>query len=308
VDRYHHLFGELLRQELKLANSENIPALHRRACAWHREFGSPSDAIYHATTAGDIAEASELIFSHWLEARDGAQLETILAWLAGLPAYAVKQDARLCLVQATTLQEVGKIDEANHWLEAALLGNSFLASDAATASGLAACRAINQYFRGDAAGIRETASPALDRDSGGSDYWRSALLTTLGTALFVGGHGDEAAGVLERAVAPANNLVTLWRSFTRWAGVPLSTWNAATPIALLASCATSTPCFINNLACAPTTARRWPHCPRRASDTAGRADRCRRRAGTRCRAGPPWRCEVRPGVWTRGVRQTVSPR
>jgi LuxR family maltose regulon positive regulatory protein len=198
--RYHHLFGELLRQELKLADSENIPALHRRACAWHREFGSPSDAIYHATAAGDVAEASELIFSHWLEARDGAQLETILAWLAGLPAYAVKQDARLCLVQATTLQEVGKIDEANHWLEAALLGNSFLASDAATASGLAACRAINQYFRGDAAGIRETASPALDRDSGGSDYWRSALLTTLGTALFVGGHGDEAAGVLERAV------------------------------------------------------------------------------------------------------------
>jgi len=198
--RYHHLFGELLRQELKLADSANIEVLHRRACGLHREFGSPSDAIYHATTAGDIAEASELIFSHWIETRDSAELETILAWLAGLPSYAVRQDARLCLIKATTLQEVGKIDEANHWLEVALRGNSLVASDASTASGLAACRAINQYFRGDAASIRETAGPALDHDSRGSDYWRSALLTTLGTALFVGGHGDDAAGVLERAV------------------------------------------------------------------------------------------------------------
>jgi LuxR family maltose regulon positive regulatory protein len=126
--------------------------------------------------------------------------KTILAWLGGLPLEAVKGDARLCLIKATTLQEVGRIDEANHWLEAALLGNTFVASDASTESGLAACQAINQYFRGDAAGIRETAGPALSDDSSGSDYWRSALLTTLGTALFVGGRGDEAALVLERAI------------------------------------------------------------------------------------------------------------
>jgi LuxR family transcriptional regulator, maltose regulon positive regulatory protein len=208
--RYHHLFGELLRHELRLAESQNVPAqnvasqnvaaLHRRACAWHREFGSVSDAIHHATAAGEVADASEMILSHWLEARDHARLETILAWLGGLPLEAVTGDARLCLVKATTLQEVGRIDEANHWLEAALVGNTFFASDPSTASGLAACRAINQYFRGDAAGIRETAGPALDDGSSGSDYWRSALLTTLGTALFVGGRGDEAALVLERAI------------------------------------------------------------------------------------------------------------
>jgi LuxR family maltose regulon positive regulatory protein len=203
--RYHHLFGELLRHELRLAESQNVPAqnvatLHRRACAWHREFGSVSDAIHHATAAGEVANASEMILSHWLEARDHARLETILAWLGALPLEAVTGDARLCLVKATTLQEVGRIDEANHWLEAALLTNTSAASDASTAAGLAACRAINQYFRGDAAGIRETAGPALDNDSSGSDYWRSALLTTLGTALFVGGRSAEAALVLERAI------------------------------------------------------------------------------------------------------------
>jgi hypothetical protein len=55
----------------------------------------------------------------------------------------------------------------------------------------------------------------------------------------------------------ASNLVMLWRSFTRWAGVLSCTSNAATPIALTRSCAASTRWFPNNPACAPATARPW---------------------------------------------------
>jgi len=200
--RYHHLFGELLRQELRLVEPQNIPELHRRACGWHREFGSVSDAIHHATAAGEIADASEMILSHWLEARDRARLETILAWLGGLPSEAVAGDARLCLVKATSLQEQGRIAEAHQWLEAATggPGDSFLSVDASTVSGVAACRAINQYFLGDAGGILQTALRELDHDFGDSGYWQSALLTTQGIALFVAGQGHEAVSVLERAV------------------------------------------------------------------------------------------------------------
>ena len=35
--------------------------LHRRASAWHRAYGDPSEAIHHATAAEDVADASELI-------------------------------------------------------------------------------------------------------------------------------------------------------------------------------------------------------------------------------------------------------
>ena len=49
---YHHLFGELLRHELALAEPEHVRMLHRRASAWHREHGDPSEAIHHATAAG----------------------------------------------------------------------------------------------------------------------------------------------------------------------------------------------------------------------------------------------------------------
>ena len=143
-----------------------LALLHRRASAWHREHGDPSEAIHHATAASDIADASELILRYWIEFRNDARLETLLAWLDGLPAETVSADPRLCLVRATTLQEVGRIDEAEQWLDAAARGvagdGSLRAGPASVASGVAASQAINQYFLGDVRGIAETAGPALE--------------------------------------------------------------------------------------------------------------------------------------------------
>jgi len=200
---YHQLFGELLRHELALAEPEHARTLHRRASTWHREHGDPSEAIHHATAAGDVADASELILRHWIEFRNEARLETLLAWLDDLPPETVRGDARLCLVTASTLQEVGRIAEADQWLDAAArgaAGGSLLAGPASVASGVAACQAINQYFLGDVSGIAETARPALELEEAGSDYWRSALLTTFGVSVFLGGEGRIASALLDEAV------------------------------------------------------------------------------------------------------------
>jgi LuxR family maltose regulon positive regulatory protein len=200
---YHHLFGELLRSELARAEPEHVRALHRRASAWHRMHGDPSEAIHHATAAGDVADASELILLHWIEFRNEARLETLLAWLDGLPSGTVAGDARLCLVRASTLQEIGRIAEADDWLEAAALaedGGALLAGPASVASGVAASQAINQYFLGDVSGISETARPALEAEEAGSGYWRSALLTTFGVSTFLGGDAELASSLLDEAV------------------------------------------------------------------------------------------------------------
>ena len=112
-------------------------------------------------------------------------------------------DARLCLVRASTLQEVGRIVEADQWLDAAARGaadGSFLAGPASLASGVAACQAINQYFLGDVSGISKTARPALELEEAGSDYWRSALLTTFGVSVFLGGESRIASALLDEAV------------------------------------------------------------------------------------------------------------
>jgi LuxR family maltose regulon positive regulatory protein len=201
---YHHLFGELLRNELALAEPEHARTLHRRASAWHREHGDPSEAIHHATAAGDVSDASELILRHWIEYRNEARLETLLGWLDGLPPETVTRDSRLCLVRASTLQEVGRIAEADRWLEGAARGaaeGSLLAGPASVASGVAACQAINHYFLGNVSAIAETARPALELEEAGSDYWRSALLTTFGVSVFLGGEGRIASALLDEAVA-----------------------------------------------------------------------------------------------------------
>jgi LuxR family transcriptional regulator, maltose regulon positive regulatory protein len=200
--RYHHLFAELLRHELRLAEPHEISGLHRRASSWHREFGSPSDAIAHATAAGDFPEASELILEHWVESRDQAHWETILSWLGSLPPDVVRGDPRLCLVRATTLQEMGRLDEATRWLDLAERAEGLdhlTAGPDSAASGVAACRAIGQYFLGDVGGIRATAAPFLVPGPPRAGYWNSALLTTLGAALFALGRTGDSAHTLEQA-------------------------------------------------------------------------------------------------------------
>ena len=201
---YHHLFRELLRHELAFEEPEHVNVLHRRASAWHREHGDPSEAVHHATAAGDVADTSELILRYWIEFRNEARLETLLAWLDGLPPLTVSADPRLCLVRATTLQEVGRIAEAGEWLDAAAKGVAEATFDGdltAVAAGVAASQSINQYFLGDVSGMAGTARPALELEEGASDYWRSALLTTYGVSRFLGGDGQAASVLLDEAVS-----------------------------------------------------------------------------------------------------------
>ncbi|MEZ5406857.1 MAG: LuxR C-terminal-related transcriptional regulator [Acidimicrobiales bacterium] len=191
--RYHHLFGDLLRQHAVDALGSELLLVHRRAAAWHRLAGNPAEAIHHAIAAGDLVDASQLIADHWFEARDAGRLETLLSWLDALPASEVSGNPGLGLIQATTLQELGRIGEAGASLaraeQAALLAETVTDE---LAVGLAACRSINCYFAGDAAGIRDTAAAAADSGSFSSPYWSGALLTTLGAAHVV--DGDEARG------------------------------------------------------------------------------------------------------------------
>ena len=50
--RYHHLFGELLRHELRSPPLRaRSPSLHRRAADWHLAAGAIDEAIQHAAAA-----------------------------------------------------------------------------------------------------------------------------------------------------------------------------------------------------------------------------------------------------------------
>ena len=55
--RFHHLFAQILRVELERREPAIVPALHRRASAWHAEQGTTDEAIHHAVAAKAYPEA-----------------------------------------------------------------------------------------------------------------------------------------------------------------------------------------------------------------------------------------------------------
>ncbi len=59
--RYHTLFAEVLRLKLRREHPDRITALHQRAARWFQRNGQLTDAVQHATQAGDWQLAAGLV-------------------------------------------------------------------------------------------------------------------------------------------------------------------------------------------------------------------------------------------------------
>ena len=53
--RYHHLFADLLRLELRRRRPEEVPVLHRRAAEWFTQHGQVAEAVRHTQAGGGLA-------------------------------------------------------------------------------------------------------------------------------------------------------------------------------------------------------------------------------------------------------------
>ena len=83
--RYHHLFGGLLQAELGNRDPDLVPVLHRRAYAWHREHGTVTEAVHHATLAGDYSAAADAITASWITLIRSGRSATVQRWLRRFP-------------------------------------------------------------------------------------------------------------------------------------------------------------------------------------------------------------------------------
>ena len=117
--RYHQLFRDVLRQELARCEPGLAAGLHRRACGWHRAQGDADEAIGHATAAGDLAVACDLIARHWIPLSNLDRDETIARWVDALPRESAEADARVCLARAWAALGLGVVQEMESWLRAA---------------------------------------------------------------------------------------------------------------------------------------------------------------------------------------------
>jgi LuxR family maltose regulon positive regulatory protein len=108
--RYHHLFADLLRLELRRALPEEVPALHLRAASWFARQGQLVDAIRHTQAAGDWQGAARLLADHSFSMTLDGQAQTIQALLLAFPPGAGHPE--LALVRAGSDLAQGRLDEA----------------------------------------------------------------------------------------------------------------------------------------------------------------------------------------------------
>jgi LuxR family maltose regulon positive regulatory protein len=108
--RYHHLFGDLLRLELRRTLPAEVPALHRRAAEWFIRQGRVVDAIRHTQAAGDWPGAARLLADHAFSLTLDGQAQTMQALVRAFPPGA--DHPELALVRAGADLVQGRLDEA----------------------------------------------------------------------------------------------------------------------------------------------------------------------------------------------------
>jgi LuxR family transcriptional regulator, maltose regulon positive regulatory protein len=114
--RYHRLFADVLRAELRRRLPGEAPRLHRIAAAWHARHGSPLEALRHAVEAGDWALAAEVLGDRWLVVVLRGGGTALYELVKRIPDEAVRSDPELALATAGLLLEQGDQEGADDLL------------------------------------------------------------------------------------------------------------------------------------------------------------------------------------------------
>lgn len=200
--RYHQLFGELLRTELRRSEPDLVADLHRRAATWFEAEGLIDEAVRHLVAGGDIARGADLIAADWVDEFNGGGVSTVSALLDLLPEETVLHDPRLSVARAWIALSVGQLDDAAEWIEA--VETRAAAADTADGGVIGAqvvvLRAVHSFKTADVAAALETARQAVTLDLGEAPLGRSIAYCIYGSALYFSGSTHEAQAAFQRAV------------------------------------------------------------------------------------------------------------
>jgi len=109
--RYHHLFGNLLRQRLGQSFPPGvITQYHVCASEWYETNGDESEAFQHAIAAGDFSRATRLAETCWQRMYYGFQPAGWLGWVKQLPEELIRARPVLCTQIAWALMDAHEVD------------------------------------------------------------------------------------------------------------------------------------------------------------------------------------------------------
>lgn len=146
--RYHHLFADLLRNQLNHTQPQLAHTLHARASAWFElQEGGASEAIEHAFAAEDYPRLVRLMEVYARPVLLQGYAQTVENWLRRLPQEWRMAGPHANLAFAGSLMLRGQLGEVEPYLrnaEAAALSNAVSAEVCALRAGLASVRGDSQ--------------------------------------------------------------------------------------------------------------------------------------------------------------------
>jgi LuxR family maltose regulon positive regulatory protein len=197
--RYHRLFAEMLRSQLRDRHPDEVAELHQRASAWFADHELPEPAIGHALAAGDVVAAAHLVSRHGRRLMEAGRIDEVRAWVDALGDDAPERYPPLAVTAAWVAGLSGDVPGALRNLLTAERGSfqgplpdgsSSLASGAAMVHATMAPRGVERMV--------VDARRAVELEPPGAP-WRPTAVMLLANALLMTGDADGAADAYRRA-------------------------------------------------------------------------------------------------------------
>jgi len=114
--RFHHLFGQFLRLDLRAVDPDRERELRRRAGLWMRANGHAALAVDHLVEAGELDPALRVVDSQLSTYFDRGRRATIRRWIERFPEDFLAARPDRCVVAATARLAGGDPGQALRWV------------------------------------------------------------------------------------------------------------------------------------------------------------------------------------------------
>jgi LuxR family maltose regulon positive regulatory protein len=193
--RYHHLFGDLLRQ--RLGKPKEFAEFHLRASQWHEENGDLGAAFHHAIAAGDFVRAVRLAEAAWQGMEESFQTAAWLGWVKKLPEEIIRVRPVLSTLLGWAFANAGEPEASELRLQDAerCLDGSDVANEAQLkplSAEIALARAYNAQVQGNLATTVKYAELALQIIPEDDFVRRAKAISTLEITQWASGNLESA--------------------------------------------------------------------------------------------------------------------
>lgn len=115
--RYHHLFRDFLRAQLRSRQPEAVADLYRAASTWFERAGLYEEAVNMALDADDFDHAARLVEQSAITMIKQGHVPQVARWIQRFPMQVLDQNPRLPLYQCWALAHMAQVHQAEFLLK-----------------------------------------------------------------------------------------------------------------------------------------------------------------------------------------------